>query len=200
MSTGYIPKKDNNHHTSSRFAKIAKLGDVVFHTGDLANLWNIRNKNTLYTTIKRYVGQGLLFRVYKGFYAIKPPQEIDAFLLGIKAIHGYAYVSTETILCKEGIIQQVLPAITLMSGVSRRFAIAGHQYHARKLADRFLYQSIGIVENEFGVRTALPERAIADLLYVNTHAFFDGDRMIDWAAVRTVQRTMGYPLTPKRYG
>ena len=50
-----------------RFAKIARLGEVVFHTKDLANLWRIENTNTLYTTIKRYIKKGLLFRNYKTY-------------------------------------------------------------------------------------------------------------------------------------
>ena len=105
----------------NRFAQLAKIGEIVFHTDDLANLWRITNKNTLYTTIKRYVGQGLLFRIYKGFYGIRPPQEIDPCLLGVKALHGYAYVSCETVLREEGIIQQELSTMTLVSSETKRF-------------------------------------------------------------------------------
>lgn len=184
----------------NRFAQLAKIGEIVFHTDDLANLWRIANKNTLYTTIKRYVGQGLLFRIYKGFYGIRPPQEIDPCLLGVKALHGYAYVSCETVLREEGIIQQELSAMTLVSSETKRFSIAGNNYYSRKLADTFLYQQNGITAVDSGVRKANTERAIADLLYFNPHMYFDAENLIDWKKVRDIQKELGYPLTPKRYG
>ncbi len=197
MSTGLLRKKAGKIKNLNRFAELARLGEVVFHTDDLANLWHITNKNTLYTTIKRYVNDGLLTRIHKGFYAIKPIAEIDPLLLGLKAMHGYAYVSAETILAEEGVIQQQIPAVTLLGAQTRRFTIGQHHYYARKLADAFLYQPAGIVTKENGVRKATRERAIADLLYLNPRAYFDASRLIDWKKVRAIQKELGYPLTHK---
>lgn len=182
-----------------RFAELARLGEVVFHTNDLANLWHIANKNTLYTTLKRYVRQGFLFRIHKGFYAIKSLSEVDPLLVGLKALHGYAYISTETILAQEGVIQQAAPNVTIVSKETKRFSIGAQQYYARKLADKFLYQPAGIVTKENGVRKATRERALADLLYFNRRAYFDGGHLIDWDKVRTIQTEVGYPLTRKRH-
>lgn len=192
--------KNGKIQNLNRFAELARLGEIVFHTDDLANLWRITNKNTLYTTIKRYVEQGLIFRIHKGFYAIKPPREIDPYLLGVKALHSYGYVSCETILREQGIIQQELSAITLVSGETKRFLIAGNRYYSRKLSDQFLYQQIGIEVLENGVRKARVERAVADILYFNSHAYFDAENRINWEKVQALQKEIGYPLTPKRYG
>jgi len=199
MSTGLLSQKNNKIKNLNRFAELAKLGEVVFHTGDLANLWNITNKNTLYTTIKRYVESGLLFRIHKGFYSIKEPKKVDAQLLGTKALRGNVYVSTETVLAQEGIILQRVPAITLVSNQSKQFSIADHAYQSRQLSDVFLYQSKGIVTLPNGVRIATKERAMADLLYFNQHAYFDADAFIDWKAVRALQTELGYPVTLKHY-
>jgi predicted transcriptional regulator of viral defense system len=184
----------------NRFAELARLGEIVFHTDDLANLWHITNKNTLYTTIKRYREQGLLFRIHKGFFAIRDPREINPFLLGIKALHGYAYVSMETILREQGIVQQELATITLISNQTKHFTIVDNLYYSRKLPDKFLYQPIGIMTAGDGVRKATAERAIADLLYFNKHAYFDLEKHIDWKKVSVLQEEIGYPLTHKRYG
>ena len=192
--------KNVKNQNLNRFAQLAKLGEVVFHIDDLANLWHITNKNTLYTALKRYTGQGLLFRIHKGFYAIKPPVEVDPLLLGIKALHGYAYISTETILAEEGIVQQEVPAITLISSKTKRFSIAGHHYYSRKLADKFLYQPNGIITVLNGVRKATRERALADLLHFNPHVYIDATHFIDWKKVRMLQKELGYSLTSKRYG
>lgn len=199
MSTGLQSQKNNKIKNLNRFAELAKLGEVAFHTSDLANLWHITNRNTLYTTIKRYVQHGLFFPIHKGFYSIKEPKTLDAQLLGTKALRGNVYVSTETVLVEEGIITQRIPAITLVSGQSKQFSIAGHSYQSRQLSDLFLYQAKGIVTMANGVRKATKERAIADLLYFNPHAYFDAVQFIDWKAVRALQAELGYPLTPKRY-
>lgn len=184
----------------NRFAELARLGEIVFHTDDLANLWRITNKNTLYTTIKRYVERGLLFRIHKGFYAIKEPKEIAPLLLGIKALHSYAYVSTETILREQGIIQQEIPAITMVSNKTKRFTVADNAYYSRKLPDTFLYHSNGVTTDTTGVRKATTERAVADLLYFNPHAYFDAATRIDWKRVGMIQKEVGYPVTKKRHG
>ena len=54
-----------------RISEIAVRDEVVFHAHDLAILWGISDKNTLYTTLKRYTDKGLLKRIYKGLYTLK---------------------------------------------------------------------------------------------------------------------------------
>src|SRR3989337_2417083 len=48
--------------------KLIKSGENLFHTNDLALLWQTANRNTLYTTIKRYTDKGILIPVQKGLY------------------------------------------------------------------------------------------------------------------------------------
>ena len=182
--------------TQQRFAYLAKLSEIVFHSKDLANLWGIKNKNTLHTTLKRYAQQGLIYRIYRGFYALKPISELDPYLLGVKALHEYAYISTETVLANVGIINQVIDKITLISSKSKKFKIGNHNFYSRQLDDRFLYQTIGI-ENINGVKVATPARAVADLIYFNPRAHFDNPKLIDWKEVKNIQKIIGYPITRK---
>lgn len=183
---------------SERFAQIAKLGEIIFHAQDLANLWQIKSKNTLYTALKRYAQKGLLFRVYKGLYSIKPVDEIDSRLLGVKALHSPAYVSCETILAQAGIINQNIGNITLISSKSKKFSVAGYVFYSRKLQDKYLQQTAGIILED-RIRAATVERAAADLLYFNPRYFFDNEKQINWREVKKIQKLIGYPLTPKRY-
>jgi len=170
-----------------RFAKIAVLGQIIFHAKDLANLWRIANENTLHATLSRYVKKGLLFRIYKGLYSLKPIDQIDPMLLGIKALHRFAYVSAETVLADAGVMQQNMQEITLVSDVSKRFTIGPHQYRCRKLHDRYLYNPLGIASN--GVyKTAAAPRAAADLLYFNRRAHFDAHGSIDWGQAAIIQK------------
>ncbi len=185
------------NYIEARFAKIASCGEQIFHTDDLARLWNITNKNTLWVTLKRYTEKGLLFRIYRGFYAIKPINKLDPLFLGIKALHKYSYVSTETVLMKHGIIQQLSNTITLISSKTSRFNIGENNYYCRQLSDNRLYNSIGITTNENGVKIASPDRAVADLLYFNPKFHLDAFKQIKWSKIRKIQKELNYPLTNK---
>lgn len=180
-----------NNTTSARFAKIASLGEIIFHTNDLAQLWEIKKPNTLHTTLTRYTKQNLLFRIYRGFYALKPIEKLDPYLLGIKAMHRYTYISTETVLINAGIIQQNIENITLISSQSKSFSIGNYHYNSRQLAEKYLYRDIGI-QSKNNIRIASTERAVADLLYFNPHAHFDAQNLIDWKKVKEIQTELGY--------
>jgi len=106
-----------------RLSKIALTGEIVFHAGDLSNLWNIHNENSLYKMLSRYVKRKLIFRIYKGFYSMKKVNELDPYFLGIKSLHRPAYVSCESILYEYGILNQRSQVVTLVSSISKSFSI-----------------------------------------------------------------------------
>jgi len=185
MSTGKM------NVTYNRFAYLARMGEIVFHAADLANLWDIRNPNTLYTTLKRYVQSGLLFRIRKGMYSIISLEKLDPILIGIKTIHSYAYISTETVLFTKGIINQRPGSITIVSAHSIKFEVLFNNYISRQLNDRFLFNPAGIIK-ESKILTASVERAVADLLYFNPKTYFDSPEQIDWYKVTEIQKCLGY--------
>ena len=194
MSTVKNNQKLKKGSYKERFAQLAKLGILVFHIDDLANLWQIKNPNTLYTTLKRYAKEGLIIRVQRGLYSLLPVGKINSQLLGLKALHKYAYISTETVLAQEGVIFQNVPQITLISSISQKFSIGTNQYVCRKLADKFLFNDAGIIlKNDMQVATL--ERAVADLLYFNPKYHFDAEHLINWKKVRAIQKQIGYPGT-----
>lgn len=191
--------KQSRESSGERFARLAAMGEQIFHADDLANLWNIRNASTLHMTLSRYVSQGLLFRIQNGLYSIKSPTQLHPHLIGLKALHGPAYISCETVLFDAGVINQPPQAIAIVSGVSRRFTLAGNDYRSRKLADSFLFNNAGIVVKH-GIRIANVSRAVADTLYFNSKKHFDVPSVIQWDAVRDIMNAAGYPLVlMKRY-
>jgi predicted transcriptional regulator of viral defense system len=177
--------------SSKRFAMLAQMGEQVFHIDDLANLWKITNENTLYITLRRYVKQGALNRIYRGLYSLQPLNKLNPYLLGLKAMREYSYISTETVLVNHGIIQQSFDRITIVSSKSKKFYIGDYKYKSRQLAPKFLFQDIGINEKN-GIKMASLERAIADLLYFNPRAYFDAHDKINWKAVEDIQKKIGY--------
>ncbi|MBU1953400.1 hypothetical protein KKH03_00320 [Patescibacteria group bacterium] len=196
MSTGKTNKQ------AHRFALLAQMNEKVFHASDLAALWEISNKNTLYTTLKRYGRSKLLYRIYKGLYSIVPPARLDPLLLGTKALHEYCYITTETVLFASGYISQKPSAITLAGSSSKKFKVTGNLYRSRKLNPKFLMNPLEILnikaDNMSGaVKVASAERAIADMLYFNSHFHFD--KKVNWQKITQLQKQIGYPLTPDRY-
>lgn len=177
--------------TNERFSRLVGMGERIFHISDFASLWGMTDKNTLYTTLKRYVKKGLLERLHNGMYAVPSSNRLNPYVLGIKGVHAYAYVSTETILFREGILSRPPEAITLVGTVSKRFSIAGQTYRCRKMRDEYIYQSEGIFFRD-GVREASVDRAIADLLYYNPKTHFDAP--VSWRRIRRMQRIIGFPV------
>ncbi len=176
-----MKKKDN------KISILLQDGRVLYHSQDLAVLWGINNPNTLYTTIKRYVKRGVLIKIYKGFYSIKPINKIDSLSLGLTALHRYGYLSTESILVKKGIIFQDIKYLTLISDISKKFELNGNKFLVRKMKPEYLHNNIGITN-----RIASLERAIADMLYFNPDYHFDAKKLIDWKKVEKIKKIIGY--------
>ena len=170
----------------NRFLSIAKLETSIFHVNDLARIWKINNRNTLLTTLNRYIKSGLIYRLYRGLYSIKSITELDPLLLGSKAINDYCYLSGETILAKEGIIFQQINYFTFIGRKTKRFTIGNYKYYCRQLKDKFLYNDAGIDKTgKFNIATR--ERAIADILYFNPNYHFDNTNTVDWTKVKKIQ-------------
>lgn len=174
-----------------RIKQLANSGEILFRDTDLAVLWRITNKNTLYTTIKRYNKNKILEKIKPGIYSILDPKDISLDIIGTKILHRYCYISTETILRDEGIILQNIPHVTFISDSSKRFSIRNQSYISRKLKDLYLYNKEGIYTKD-GINYATPERAVADILYFNPQYYFDGHSRIDWDKVKEIQKIIGY--------
>lgn len=191
-----LKKTDMNRKSDGeRFAQISLLGESVFHADDLANLWNIHNKNTLHITLFRYVKRGLIYRIYNGLYSIKKINELDSYLLGIKSLHRPAYISCESVLYEYGILNQRPQVITLVSSISKSFSVEQMYYKSRQMKDEYLFNDSGI-EIINGVRKASLERAVADMLYFNKEKYLDAfnSKLIDWGLVKKIIKDVGYQI------
>lgn len=186
----------SSNTSGKRLAKLAAAQQVLFHTDDLALMFDIHNENTLRVTLSRYGKEGILHRIKRGLYSIIPPEKIHPHILGAACLHRFCYLGAESVLRNDGYILQSMDAITFFSDVSRRFSMLEHRFVVRQLSDRFLHNQTGIKETD-GIFVASPERAIADLLYIDPWYHFD--RPIDWKKIFTMQREIGYPPTPHRY-
>ena len=155
-----------------KISKLLKRDQKIFHTQDLAVLWGIGNKNTLRITISRYNKKEILFKVFRGLYSVIPVSKIDKYLLGSRLIHKYCYLSCESVLFDEGVINQPPMAITFVSSISQRLKMNGTMYFYRKAKPEVLFNPSGVsLVGEY--YRASKERAIADMKYFNPRYYFD---------------------------
>lgn len=174
--------------TTDKIGILAQQSQKLFHTSDLKTLWNISNQNTLYKGITRLIKKGVIFRVQKGFYSIVPIDQLDPIEIGFRAINNFSYLSTESILSKNGIINQSPSKITFISNLPVNFTINNTSYLVRQLKPKCLNSSLGITQNDKGVFIASNERAIADMLYFQPSYHFDASSIIDWKLVKNYQQ------------
>ena len=105
------------------------MDEKIFHADDLA-IVAYREQNTLYTTLKRYCGLGY-YRLFKGFYSLPPPNNLDPVLLGAAALHDYCYLSTEA--CFTGRIYIAKAGCYyLCKFKGKNFKILNYVYKSRK--------------------------------------------------------------------
>lgn len=173
----------------NRFLQLARLGELIFSTNDLARIWNIKDRNTLLTTLKRYSASGLLIRLYRGLYSLKKVDELDPVILGAKAINNYCYLSGESVLVKHGVIFQQVNYFTFIGQKTKRFEIGNYKYYCRQLKDDFLFNDTGVDKSgQYNVATL--ERAVADILYFNPKYHFDNTVIIDFSEVKKIQQAV----------
>jgi predicted transcriptional regulator of viral defense system len=163
----------------------------VFHTADLAVLWKIDNKNTLLTTIKRYIKSEILYRIHKGLYSVIPLNKLHPFELGCAVMGPLSYVSTETILQNSGLIMQHVSQITLLGSKSKIYNINNTTYLCRYLAPQYLVNRTGI-NDQTRYATASLNRATADLEHLNPKYYLDNPKAIDQNKLKQIKQSVGY--------
>jgi hypothetical protein len=163
----------------------------LFHTNDLAVLWGIANKHTLYMTISRYIYKEVLFPVYKGLYSTVPIDSLNPLEVGKAVIHRYTYLTTESVLSQAGVISQAIYDYTFVANQSKRVTVGPWSFRYRQLKDEYLHNPAGIA-NQNGVFVATVERAIADMLYFNPKYHLDITENVDFEKVILIQEEMGY--------
>ena len=191
LSCTYMYRIVQQNIKKDKLNLLLKSPQNLFHSQDLAILWGVNNRNTLYTTVQRYIKKGILIRIQKGLYSKVPLDQLNSAKIGLSFLHSFAYLSTESVLAQSGIISQSIPYITLISNRSRRFSVGNSLYISRQMKDKFLFNDTGIIEKD-GIKQASLERAIADLLYYRPTYHFDAPHLIDRQKVKEIQKAIGF--------
>ncbi|MFA7300732.1 MAG: hypothetical protein WC069_00250 [Candidatus Shapirobacteria bacterium] len=152
---------------------LLKQPQKIYHTDDLRILWSIINPNTLHQTISRLIKKGILIKIYRGLYSTIPLSELDPIELGSRLINRFCYLTTETVLAQNGVINQSPNKITFVSNISKKITIGNNIYLYRQMTDKLLFDSSGISSQSNGVLVASADRAKSDMLYFQPNYYFD---------------------------
>ncbi len=151
----------------------------------------MRNRQTLYQTISRYVKKGVLFPIYKGLYATIPVNDLNPLDLGPAIIHRFTYLSTETILAQGGVISQSIYDFTYIANISKRVSVGQWTFRYRQMKEDYLFNPTGIESSSSRLFATL-ERAAADMLYYEPNYYFDSPEMLDLDKMEEIQEKVGY--------
>lgn len=152
---------------------LLKQSQKIYHTNDLRVLWGITKPTTLRQTISRFIKKCVLIKIYKGLYSTIPLSDLDPIELGSRVINRFCYLTTETVLAQNGIINQSPNKITFVSNISKTITIGDNTFLYRQLKDIYLYNSDGISPQSNGVLVASINRAKSDMHYFQPNYYFD---------------------------
>ncbi|PJC43671.1 MAG: hypothetical protein CO039_02865 [Candidatus Pacebacteria bacterium CG_4_9_14_0_2_um_filter_34_50] len=177
--------------TNTTLKKIEQLlvsSQTVFTVQDLATLWNVSNKISLYSNIRYYLEIGRLKKIHKGIYVVGELENINSFEVAQKLIIP-SYISYYTALATHGIIFQLYSSIHSMASQSKQLTIfsKNEKFVYHKLKEKVFYNMLGI-EDRKKYLIAGPERAICDSLYFAPGLAFDSLKMINFDLLKKVSK------------
>ncbi len=163
----------------------------VFTTKDLAVLWNIQNKNTLWTTIKRYVADAKLYRIKKGLYSKLPFTKLNDYEVACSLCGPLSYITLETVLSQAGAMYQNITSTVLAGQKSQTIKFGDKVIRCKQLKPKYLVNRTGIEDKET-FSQATPERAMADLLYYKPKYYLDNPLAVDQKKVQGIKMEVNY--------
>ncbi len=160
----------------SLIAKLYQSPKTVLTIKDLALIWQINNKESLYAKTAYYVKKKALIRLSRGIFCKNKdynPKELAV------NIYSPSYISFETVLRESGIIFQQYNTIFVAGPFALTKKIDKFTFTFRKLKNEILYNSGGIINKE-NYNIASAERAFLDMIYLFPNYYFDNLSSINW--------------------
>lgn len=147
---------------------LSELQRTAFNIKSIALLLNEKKDSSLSKRLNYYVNKGFLLNPRKGVYAKKNynPEELAGL------VFVPSYISLQYVLQKAGVIFQYDSAITSVSYLSREIEMLGNMFRYSQIKGEILYNLNGI-ERRDNVNIATPERALLDMMYLNSECYFD---------------------------
>lgn len=162
---------------------------TAFNTKSIALLLNEKRDLLLTKKLNYYVQKGLLLNPRKGIYTkINPNMEELAGLVFVPS-----YISLQYVLQKAGVVFQYDSAITSVSYLNREIEMCGKTFRYNQVKKEIAYNLEGI-ERRDNINIATPERALLDMMYLNSECYFDN---IDGINKRKIAQLLSIYQSPR---
>lgn len=162
---------------------------TAFNTKSIALLLNEKRDLLLTKKLNYYVQKGLLLNPRKGVYTkINPNMEELAGLVFVPS-----YISLQYVLQKAGVVFQYDSAITSVSYLNREIEMCGQTFRYNQVKKEIAYNLEGI-ERRDNINIATPERALLDMMYLNSECYFDN---IDGINKRKIAQLLSIYQSPR---
>ena len=162
---------------------------TAFNTKSIALLLNEKRDLSLTKKLNYYVQKGLLLNPRKGIYTkINPNMEELAGLVFVPS-----YISLQYVLQKAGVVFQYDSAITSVSYLNREIEMCGQTFRYNQVKKEIAYNLEGI-ERRDNINIATPERALLDMMYLNSECYFDN---IDGINKRKITQLLSIYQSPR---
>ena len=162
---------------------------TAFNTKSIALLLNEKRDLLLTKKLNYYVKKGLLLNPRKGIYTkINPNMEELAGLVFVPS-----YISLQYVLQKAGVVFQYDSAITSVSYLNREIEMCGQTFRYNQVKKEIAYNLEGI-ERRDNINIATPERALLDMMYLNSECYFDN---IDGINKRKIAQLLSIYQSPR---
>ncbi|MDR3226898.1 MAG: hypothetical protein LBT56_04420 [Prevotellaceae bacterium] len=163
---------NNSNENKTTVSAINNSPDSVFRLTDISMLIGETNFNSINQKLNYYVRNKKILNPRRGIYSKLAYSHEEL----ANKIYTPSYVSLETVLSQNGIIQQADYAITSISYLSRQIKIADKIFSYHKFKGEMLVNPLGIKRIN-NVNIAIPERAFLDLLYLGKQYDFNIDTL-----------------------
>ncbi|MDR3367473.1 MAG: hypothetical protein LBO71_10985 [Prevotellaceae bacterium] len=142
---------------------------TVFRINDIALMLGETETSALRKRLHYHVQKGKLLNIRQGIYAKSgyKPEEVACLL------YTPTYISLEYVLQRAGVIFQYDSAITNASYLSREVSVGNQTIRYRQIKGEILLNADGVILRKNNINIATPERAFLDMLYLNSHFYFD---------------------------
>ena len=161
---------------------LLKSGKTVFTIDDLCVYWIGLKRKDILESARDYVRRGRLTRIRSGLYSLGDSQPLEI----AQKLVVPSYISGYTALAHHGIIfQDYGSQIHCMATKSINYKIQGWQYIYHQLKSDVFFSPLGINKGS-AYNIASPERAVADMLYLNKNLGFDNLRPVNFDLLKEI--------------
>ena len=162
--------------------EIYKDKKSVFSIQEIAMLVGEPDFERLKQRVNYYVKTHKLRNIRRGVYVKDnySPEELAC------KIFTPAYISLEYVLQKSGMIFQYSGSITVVSYLNRIINVDGRELKYRKIKNDILYNTAGVIMDNYGIACASPERAFMDIIYLNREFHLDNIHNLNREAIRSL--------------